>query len=91
MALRLTLLAFSVAFTTIAGCYTGSSVDTNRAPAGPAAEIDRTEPTGQRDGGRISPKAADGLPCDVAAILALIGAAVCLAAIGYGIYLMTQK
>jgi cytochrome c553 len=71
MTLRLAFLVSCLTLAAIAGCYTGSSVDTNRAPAGPTADTDGTEPATPDARAPISPKkAATALPCDVTAILA---------------------
>ena len=67
------LLACSVA--AAIGCYTGSATDTNRLPDGPATDVDPTDPPGhdagsKRDGGAKNAVAdAQGLPCDVAAVV----------------------
>lgn len=65
MSLRTVVLPFTVLIAAVAGCYTGSAVDANRAPT---AEVDGAQPDA-RDGGPATPAAATGIPCDVAALL----------------------
>ncbi|MDF2693444.1 MAG: hypothetical protein K0S65_1827 [Labilithrix sp.] len=69
MTRRSALLLSALTLAAAAGCYTGSAIDTNRAP-GPAtsAETDGTDPTAE-DGTAKDKVAPTGLPCDVAEVL----------------------
>jgi mono/diheme cytochrome c family protein len=67
------ILASSIVVAAVAGCYTGSAVDTNRGPEPQARDTDGTEPptdgaTRAADGG--ASRVPSGIPCDVAALLA---------------------
>src|ERR1700761_1361707 len=69
--MRLPFLAASVALAAIAGCYSGSAVDTNRQPP-PASQVvtstNGTDPTGPNNSSQsVAP--ASGLPCDVAVLI----------------------
>jgi mono/diheme cytochrome c family protein len=70
---RTTLLfSTAIALAAIAGCYTGPSSDLSPAMHGPGTDVDGTLPAGENgeatpDGGSA---AAEGLPCDVAKVLA---------------------
>ena len=66
------LLIVSLALATAAGCYTGPNGDLTAATRGPGVSADGTEPTPVDDGTAADgkPPVADGLPCDVAKVLA---------------------
>jgi cytochrome c553 len=55
----------------VVGCYTGPNSDLSPATRGPGADIDGTEPPPETDGTAADGSApAEGLPCDVAKVLA---------------------
>lgn len=70
MNFRLSLLASAVALAAVAGCYTGSAVDTNHMPMitiGSDPTGPESPPTAQDDDDVASE--ATGLPCDLAVLL----------------------
>src|SRR4051812_45483555 len=69
MMLRTAYLASALFVAAATGCYTGSAVDTNRAPDAPSAEVDGTEPGSQNPGTTPADSAPVGVPCDVADFL----------------------
>lgn len=73
MNLRVTFLASAVVLAALAGCYTGSAVDTNAVPTivSSTAPTDppSDEPAGDDDDDDHTPTARSGLPCDLAVLL----------------------
>ncbi len=72
MTKRALLLLTAIGVAAVAGCYTGPSSELSPANPGPGVATDGTEPKLGADGKPVdgSPAAADGLPCDVAKVLA---------------------
>ena len=67
------ILSFTLALAAFVGCYTGPNADLSPPTAGPGSSTDGTEPAPgaegtSPDGGTSA--AAEGLPCDVAKVLA---------------------
>ena len=67
------ILSFTLALAAFVGCYTGPNADLTPPTAGPGSSTDGTEPPLGADGTSPdggSAAAAEGLPCDVAKVLA---------------------
>jgi cytochrome c553 len=67
------ILSFALALAAFAGCYTGPNGDLSPPTAGPASSTDGTHPSAGEEGASPeggAPAAAEGLPCDVAKVLA---------------------
>lgn len=71
---RTTLLfSAAIAFATAAGCYTGPSTELSPATRGPGVSTDGTDPaheSGEPASAEAGAPVAEGLPCDVAKLLA---------------------
>ena len=71
MNLRLSYLASTLVLAAVAGCYTGSAVDTNRGPS-VTNGTDSTDPASESPGTQVKTPtvaAPTGLPCNVAQVL----------------------
>jgi mono/diheme cytochrome c family protein len=69
MTFRTAFLSSALFIAAAAGCYTGSAVDTNRAPDAPSANVDGTEPGSQQPGTTPVDGTPTGVPCEIAEFL----------------------